>query len=613
MEFINYSKDVDKNLKNIKKIIQNSDLKFDKKYYTLAFENILNNFKNTNENIVYKISIIKNFLKYIDSNLILKLMEEINIKSNVYIDDKHIFSLLKSLLIECKKQIYSKNNKKTNEIIHKNIENKTENKLINKQETQQINQQDTQQINQQGNEQKNQKENISKKTFKKCITTDDKIDKTFEEIKNCNDIKKNMLLVSKLSIYIDRKYNEISISNSNINSNLDVTTSENSNLYNNLIKKFNEINYKKELLEPMLKLINKCKKFGNITNNELEKILLECDKNIYEYIFFINELYEDKDKTIQYLSKLSFEKKAFTEIDSLNLKRGFITGLTRDNKDYLLKYQPNKSVMELIINCYLKSLNCNYFLIPTLFFINNDNSYFYIIEKYNTDLYKYFTLLDEKKKILTFKNIIFIIKFIINSIDFLHSNNIIHSDYKLENIILNYDENYDITDMKIIDFDVGVFNSIPDNLKKTSENYQKILNNKKLRGTRIYMLKEKMMSFHNDIYSLGVIAIVLMYKNTKLLLTYNKNIDSKNIIKNLIKYRNDIEENKAKLDLLKTVETYLKKEFNKKNKTEYIFYENKEELESFKQFKAFINDCLDCKRYDIKMLKTKYNSLFNFS
>jgi serine/threonine protein kinase len=60
-----------------------------------------------------------------------------------------------------------------------------------------------------------------------------------------------------------------------------------------------------------------------------------------------------------------------------------------------------------------------------------------------------------------------------NSIDFLHTNNIIHSDYKLENIIVNYDENYDITDLKIIDFDVGLFNTIPENLKKTTENYQK--------------------------------------------------------------------------------------------------------------------------------------------
>ena len=29
------------------------------------------------------------------------------------------------------------------------------------------------------------------------------------------------------------------------------------------------------------------------------------------------------------------------------------------NKDYLLKYQPNKSVMELVLNCYIKLINNN--------------------------------------------------------------------------------------------------------------------------------------------------------------------------------------------------------------------------------------------------------------
>jgi serine/threonine protein kinase len=42
-----------------------------------------------------------------------------------------------------------------------------------------------------------------------------------------------------------------------------------------------------------------------------------------------------------------------------------------------------------------------------------------------------------------------IIKFILDSIDVLHSNNIIHSDYKLENIVLNVDEECNITDLKI--------------------------------------------------------------------------------------------------------------------------------------------------------------------
>ena len=69
--------------------------------------------------------------------------------------------------------------------------------------------------------------------------------------------------------------------------------------------------------------------------------------------------------------QIMFEQ-SFKNIDTLNLKRGFIFGLTnkKDQKDYLLKYQPNKSVMELIINSYLKEHKFSNFLIPLNFFIN---------------------------------------------------------------------------------------------------------------------------------------------------------------------------------------------------------------------------------------------------
>jgi serine/threonine protein kinase len=313
-----------------------------------------------------------------------------------------------------------------------------------------------------------------------------------------------------------------------------------------------------------------------------------------------------KNKTIDFISKLGFFKKDFEDIDSLSLKRGFIFGLTKDNTDYILKYQPNKSTVELLLNCYLKSLNISKsFLIPESFFINNDNSYFYIIEKYDTDLYKYFNILDEKKIILSFKELLNIILFIVNSIVDLHKNNIIHADLKLENVILNVDENTKYKDLKIIDFDVGVFNKIPNSLNNLPERYNKILNNKKPRGTRIYMLKDTEMSFKNDIFSLGVIAIVLLYKNTKLLLSYRKSVDSKNIIKKLTDFRTNIEDNKSKLDMIMVIEKYLKKEYKKEVKK--INYKNNlKKSTNFIDFNVDIINLMETKKSVDKELLTDF-------
>ena len=292
--------------------------------------------------------------------------------------------------------------------------------------------------------------------------------------------------------------------------------------------------------------------------------------------------------------------------------------MSKNNKNYLLKYQPNKSVMELIINCYLNLQNYDNFLLPNYFFINEDNSYFYIIEKYNTDLHKYFNILESNNKTLSFKNILSITKFIIDSISILNKHNIIHSDFKLENIVLNIDDEQNIKDLKIIDFDVGLFNIIPDYLNNVSEKYQKILKNKKTRGTRIYMIKDTEMSFNNDIFSMGVISLILMYKNIKLFLAYSKKLENRKIIKKLASFRNDIEDHEVKIKLLNLIENIVDKNCVKKitkrkwtnNKPEnFVFFDENNNINKYKLYQEFILDCIGCK-YNIEELKEKYNELF---
>jgi len=529
-EFIQLCKKFNYDL--LQKHILNNNL--NKNDYRKGFENIFINFKTcNNDEVIYYIYIIRYFIKYLEKNQILKLFDEINKKSDEYIDNKFLVSSLKSLSIYCNKHINTKN--------------------INK-----------------------------------------KIELLLDSLKITNNEKKIVFYLKEISIYLDKTANKRINYKNTIETLLSI-------LENDDMKK-NEL---------FLKIINKCKMYGKITNSELESILLLVNKNIYSYIYFLNNTYDEKDKILQFMFNMGYENKSFEEIDTLNLKRGFITGINKNNKNYLLKYQPNKSVMELIINCYLQSHKYNNFLLPNNFYINEDKSYFYVIEKYKTDLHKYFNILESNHKTLSFKNILYIIKFIIDSISILHKHNIIHSDFKLENIVLNIDDDYNIKDIKIIDFDVGLFNIIPEYLNNVSEKYQKILQNKKTRGTRIYMIKDKEMCLNNDIFSLGVISLILMYKNMKLFLAYSKKLENKKLIKKLATFRNDIEKNDIKLKLLKTIETIVDKNCVKKVKKSenFIFLDESNDIHKYKLYQNFIIDCLECK-YNIEELKEIYKELF---
>ena len=548
--FIELCKIPNINYSYIKNCIINNNIDFSKKdnLNSSAYEYIVSNFDKfkydeSYNNIKNSIETLKLFIKYINKKNRYILLNKINEKIKLFIENKLAYSSLKSLYIYIKKE------KELSSNIAPNIIN---------------------------------------------------VNSVLKKIEETTDNKKIYYYIKKLLINIDN-IKDIYFKNIILTSN---------NLLNN-----NTLNL--EHIEELLLLINKCKNKLNESNNNLEKLLKNCNSSIYDYIFFLNNennQYVSKELIINFISKLDYAIKSFKNIDTLNLKRGFIFGLTnkKDQKDYLLKYQPYKSVMELIINSYLKEHKFSNFLIPLNFFINSDNSYFYIIEKYKCDLYKYFNLLEYINKFLTFNEIIYITKFVMESINILHKNNIIHSDLKLENIILNHDLSGSITDLKIIDFDVALFNSIPSQLLPVPEQYQKVFNNKKIRGTRIYMLKSDLMSFKNDIYSLGVVGLVLLYKNTKLILTLIKKSFSNDNIKNkkiIIKYqslikkithlRDVIEEDDNKIKMLNLISNILMKDENIK------FFDDINVVK-FKFYKEFIINCIKTK-YNINELINKYN------
>jgi phosphoglycerate kinase len=88
-----------------------------------------------------------------------------------------------------------------------------------------------------------------------------------------------MTFIKRLSIYIDRKQ----------------TDSSSKITYDNIVTKINGIfekmldKYDNNVIESLLVIMNKCKKIGNIFNNDIEPILYKCDNNIHDYIYMLNK------------------------------------------------------------------------------------------------------------------------------------------------------------------------------------------------------------------------------------------------------------------------------------------------------------------------------------
>lgn len=213
-------------------------------------------------------------------------------------------------------------------------------------------------------------------------------------------------------------------------------------------------------------------------------------------------------------------------------------------------------------------------------------------------------------KYLNFKTILKITLFIMECLELLHNNNIIHSDLKLENIVLNYNDSGVISSIKLIDFDVAIFDKIPNCLLNLPDKYDKIIRNNKIRGTKIYMLNSETMSFKNDIYSFGILCLLLLYKNVKLILglkislTENKKllIKYQSLLKKLTILRDNFVNNNSKLKMLNLVCNILVKD-NMKD-----FFEDNL-ISDFNIYRDFILSCIKNK-YSINDLIKNYRNIF---
>ena len=206
-----------------------------------------------------------------------------------------------------------------------------------------------------------------KKNIEKSINNDIHTLETYDEDKLKN-------IIDNFKSYLNIDYNQL-------NSKLEDFINNNTDFP--YLDFYCTINQKKEKKNNLNKLISSIK-FKNSHINEPKIIFLE---NL--------DILDNYDTISNFISKFNFtNSKKSTKI----LKRGFLFEIYQNNQPYILKYQPNKSFMEILINKYLsKYSNFKQFILyPKYFFVNKNNSYFYVIEKYDIDLYTY---LKKKKNI----------------------------------------------------------------------------------------------------------------------------------------------------------------------------------------------------------------------
>ena len=156
-----------------------------------------------------------------------------------------------------------------------------------------------------------------------------------------------------------------------------------------------------------------------------------------------------------------------------------------------------------------------------------DTDYFYTVMDYysNKDIYENI----KNRKISIDKD--FINK-IIKPIEIIHSQNIVHLDIKLENYLLN-----DNNDFTLIDFQWSKNHSF--------DYYHKIeLYNKKIYGTECFMAPEFILNKEycksTDIYSIGCLLFLVytrkLYDKNNLYLLDNLSFEIKNLIVKLLDY-----------------------------------------------------------------------------
>ena len=276
----------------------------------------------------------------------------------------------------------------------------------------------------------------------------------------------------------------------------------------NLLKYFttNEIQNKKECLKK-----SKNTQIENIKNNNNNKNIMKDDIKIQKVdrsLKVIKLIVNNKELLKKYKITGSIYEKSNKAVLKIRSKK--------NNKKYLLKIKSiNKDIYdEAKIFDKLKGKTHDN-IIKFIDCKKCDNYYYFIYDYFNgVNLSKYINDNYENFDDILIK---YIIKQILDGINFLHNNDIIHCDIKLDNIMINK-KNI----VKIIDFDL-------------SKIIKKEYISESIFGTLQYIAPESynlgIYSKKSDIWSLGIVIYNIVTKK----FPYNYNISSVNSNSNMYK------------------------------------------------------------------------------
>tara|TARA_B100001559_G_C16427702_1_gene588302 strand:+ start:177 stop:1196 length:1020 start_codon:yes stop_codon:yes gene_type:complete len=262
-------------------------------------------------------------------------------------------------------------------------------------------------------------------------------------------------------------------------------------------------------------------KYFTSYNSIEQNIIVPINKNTSS--LEIQDLYELKYSTTKNPSKnieLIFYKIYSNEIEPFYSDKKNSSIFKYNDKIFKLGSKKNYDNYIVIINI-IDTLKLNNIITPEQIYYNKykKNEYIEIFPYYpDGDLFNYF-----EKNIFTINEKIDIFKQIVNIISTLHKNNIAHRDIKLENFLIQ--KNNDQLIIKITDLDFSCIATKNLNFKGGTIQYAsyELINNQKFTSW-----------YSSDIWSLTIILYILLFEvfpwnNTLTYNTYNKltkNIDT---------------------------------------------------------------------------------------